>query len=91
MCGIAGRILGAPGKWGDLVDLMEAKSIAVQIVQGLPFTNSRERICLRGMGFDKSRIDCDIENLLTQLIMVATSADPQVISDHNKHYCFRME
>ena len=96
MCGIAGRILGAPGKVGrDLVDLMEAQEHRGAdstgfAVYGIPRESG---YVLRGMGFDKSRIDCDIENLKATLTDHGGdfSADPQVISDHNKHYCFRIE
>lgn len=96
MCGIAGRILGSPGKVGrDLVDLMEAQEHRGAdstgfAIYGIPRESGH---VLRGMGFDKSRIDCDIENLKATLTDHGGdfSADPQVISDHNKHYCFRIE
>jgi glutamate synthase domain-containing protein 1 len=96
MCGIAGRILGVPGKVGrDLVDLMEAQEHRGAdstgfAVYGMPRESGH---VLRGMGFDKNRIDCDIENLKATLTDHGGdfSADPHVISDHNKHYCFRIE
>lgn len=96
MCGIAGRILGAPGKVGrDLVDLMEAQEHRGAdstgfAVYGIPRDGG---YVLRGMGFDKNRIDRDIENLKATLTDHGGdfSADPKMISDHNKHYCFRIE
>ena len=60
-----GAHFGAQEKWGEILWILwRPKSIAVQIVQGLPFTAFPvSGYVLRGMGFDKSHIDCDIENL----------------------------
>ncbi len=96
MCGIAGRILNSPGKVGrDLVDLMDAQSHRGADSTGFAvYTEPRSSgYVLRGMGFDKSAIDADVSdfsNLLkdngSQLL-----SEPQILTDDNKHYCFRME
>ncbi len=96
MCGIAGRILDAPGKVGaDLVDLMDAQEHRGAdstgfAVYGLP----RETGCvLRGMGFDKSRQDADIDVFESILREHGSGflSDPNIVTDQNRHYCIRME
>jgi len=96
MCGIAGRILPAIGNVGrDLVDLMDA-----QIHRGADSTGfaiygpPRDTgFVLRGMGFDKSRVDADIADLTHTLRDHGSdfTAEPKIMVDANKHFCFRME
>lgn len=96
MCGIAGRILGAPGKVGrDLVDLMEAQEHRGAdstgfAIYGIPRESG---YVLRGMGFNKTQMDRDIENLKSTLTDHGGNflSDPKIVSDHNRHYCFRIE
>lgn len=96
MCGIAGRILNAPGTVGkDLVDLMDAQEHRGADSTGFAiYTVPRDQgYVLRGMGFDKSNLDADLadfENVLKDNGGGFTS-DPEILTDHNKHYCFRME
>ena len=96
MCGIAGRILNAPGTVGrDLVALMAAQEHRGAdstgfAVYGAPMDQG---YVLRGMGFDKARMDSDIETFRATLKEHGADflSDPQIISDDNRHYCFRME
>ncbi len=96
MCGIAGRILAAPGKVGaDLVDLMDAQEHRGAdstgfAVYGLPRETG---YVLRGMGFDKSQQDADLSAFETILREHGSSflSDPQIVTDQSRHYCFRME
>ncbi len=96
MCGIAGRILSAPGNVGrDLVDLMDAQSHRGADSTGFAiYTIPRdEGYVLRGMGFDKEKIDTDLDdfkNLLTDH-SASLKSEPSIVMDHNKHYCFKME
>lgn len=96
MCGIAGRITFGHGPVGrNLVDLMDAQehrgadSTGFAIYGPLRDTG----YVLRGMGFDKKQLEADLadfENLLhdngSDLLV-----DPEVMTDYNEHYCFRME
>jgi methylamine---glutamate N-methyltransferase subunit A len=96
MCGIAGRILGAPGKVGrDLVDLMEAQEHRGADSTGFAvYSIPRDTgYVLRGMGFDKNQIDSDIENLKSSLMDHNANflSEPKIVSDQNRHYCFRIE
>ncbi len=96
MCGIAGRILNAPGQVGrDLVALMDAQEHRGAdstgfAVYGTPMDSG---YVLRGMGFDKARMDGDIETFRATLKEHGSDflSDPQIVSDAAKHYCFRME
>ncbi|MEO0682097.1 MAG: amidophosphoribosyltransferase, partial [Pseudomonadota bacterium] len=64
MCGIAGRILGAPGRIGqDLVDLMDAQEHRGAdstgfAIYGAPLDRG---YILRGMGFDKDTLGADLD------------------------------
>ena len=96
MCGIAGRILNAPGNVGkDLVSLMEAQAHRGAdstgfAIYGVPRDTS---YVLRGMGFDKSQMDAslaDFENVMRDHGSEHLS-DPTIVSDEAKHYTFRME
>lgn len=96
MCGIAGRILNAPGTVGrDLVALMEAQAHRGSdstgfAVYGVPLETG---YVLRGMGFEKKRLDADLADFTN--ILRDNGSDflnePKILQDHNKHYCFRME
>ena len=96
MCGIAGRILNAPGAVGrDLVALMAAQEHRGAdstgfAVYGAPMDKG---YVLRGMGFDKSQMDADLELFRATLKDHGGDfiSDPSIISDASKHYCFRME
>ena len=96
MCGIAGRILNAPGNVGrDLVNLMAAQEHRGAdstgfAIYGVPRDTG---YVLRGMGFDKATIDSDLsafENVMRDHGSDHLS-DPEILTDSNKHYCFRME
>lgn len=96
MCGIAGRILSAPGKVGrDLVDLMEAQAHRGADSTGFAiFTVPRDTgYTLRGMGFDKKSVDADLANFTNVLRDHGSDylSEPTIITNHEKHYCFRME
>lgn len=96
MCGIAGRILGAPGKVGrDLVELMDAQEHRGADSTGFAIYGPMrdQGYVLRGMGFDKAHVDADLSDL--QNIIRDHGADhlsdPKVLTDSAAHYCFRME
>ena len=96
MCGIAGRILTAPGPVGlDLVNLMDAQEHRGAdstgfAVYGIPRETG---YILRGMGFDKNAVDRDINDLKTSLQDHGAdfAADPKVLTDGAPHYSFRIE
>ena len=96
MCGIAGRILNAPGQVGrDLVALMDAQEHRGAdstgfAVYGAPM---EQGYVLRGMGFDKGQIDSDLETFRNVLKDHGSDliCEPTIVSDAAKHYCFRME
>jgi len=96
MCGIAGRILSAPGKVGrDLVELMDAQEHRGAdstgfAVYGVPRDTG---YVLRGMGFDKDRLGADLDEF--QKLLHEHGADfthgPDLVTDEHRHYCFRIE
>ena len=96
MCGIAGRILTAPGPVGrDLVDLMDAQEHRGAdstgfAVYGIPRESG---YVLRGMGFDKNAVDRDLTDLKATLTDHGAdfAADPKVLTDSAPHYSFRIE
>ena len=96
MCGIAGRILGAPGTVGkDLVDLMDAQAHEGAdstgfAIYGIPRETG---YVLRGMGFSRDKVDSDLSNFTNILRDNGSDFlnDPKILIDSNKHYCFRME
>lgn len=96
MCGIAGRILSAPGRVGaDLVALMDAQEHRGAdstgfAIYGVPRDSG---YVLRGMGFDKSRIDADLTDFEAVLKDHGSAllAEPGIVQDDHAHYCFRME
>ena len=96
MCGIAGRILSAPGPVGrDLVDLMDAQEHRGAdstgfAIYGVPRDTG---YVLRGIGFDKAQLDADLAAFRAVLSEHGADllAEPAIVSDANRHYCFRME
>lgn len=96
MCGIAGRIMTTPGQVGqDLVNLMDAQSHRGAdstgfAIYGQPMASG---YVLRGMGFDKSTLDSDLQDFENTLKDHGSGFlnDPAILTDDNKHYCFRME
>ena len=96
MCGIAGRILTAPGRVGDdLVELMDAQEHRGAdstgfAVYGPPLERG---YILRGTGFDKPRMGGDLDEI--QKLLHEHGADfthgPDVVTDEHAHYCFRIE
>ena len=96
MCGIAGRILAAPGKVGkDLVSLMEAQEHRGADSTGFAvYTPTRDTgYVLRGMGFDKTRLDADMDDFTHVLRDNGSDflADPTIVRGVEGHYCFRAE
>ncbi|OED39830.1 hypothetical protein AB833_13690 [Chromatiales bacterium (ex Bugula neritina AB1)] len=95
MCGIAGRILSAAGRVGnDLVELMDAQEHRGSdstgfAVYGIP---EERGYVLRGMGFDKSGIDTDMDDF--RHILKAHGSDfleePAILTNNDAHYCVRM-
>jgi glutamate synthase domain-containing protein 1 len=95
MCGIAGRILNAPGRVGnDLVELMDAQEHRGADSTGFAIygTPRDEGYVLRGMGFDKASLDRDMDEF--RAILKAHGADlmedPTFVTGDAKHYCVRM-
>lgn len=96
MCGIAGRILAAPGQVGaDLVALMDAQEHRGAdstgfAIYGVPRDTG---YVLRGMGFDKSLQGSDLDEF--EAVLKANGSgflsEPKIVTDANRHYCFRME
>ena len=96
MCGIAGRILNAPGAVGrDLVALMDAQEHRGADSTGFAVysTPLDKGYVLRGMGFSKARIDADLETFRATLKEHGAdfTSEPVIVSDTSKHYSFRME
>lgn len=96
MCGIAGRILSAPGKVGrDLVDLMDAQEHRGADSTGFAIYGAPRDTgyVLRGMGFDKSQIDANLSDFTNILRDHGSDflSEPSILTDENAHYCFRME
>ncbi|MBC6443740.1 MAG: glutamine amidotransferase [Rhodobacteraceae bacterium] len=96
MCGIAGRILSSLGKVGpDLVELMDAQKHRGADSTGFAIYGPPRDTgyVLRGMGFDKSRINADLEDFTNILRDNAADflCDPDIKTDRAGHYCFRME
>lgn len=95
MCGIAGRILNAPGEVGrDLVDLMDAQEHRGADSTGFAIYGEpvETGYILRGMGFDKARLDADMADFRD--VLKAHGADwigePTFVTDAARHYCVRM-
>lgn len=95
MCGIAGRILNAPGRVGhDLVELMDAQEHRGADSTGFAIYGPPldEGYVLRCMGFDKDNLDDDLDEFLDLLRDHGGdfTADPELIVDDSDHYCARL-
>jgi glutamate synthase domain-containing protein 1 len=96
MCGIAGRIMQGVGAVGrDLVDLMDAQSHRGADSTGFAIYGAPRDTgyVLRGMGFNKAQMDGDLADFMNVLRDHGSDflSEPKILSDKNKHYCFRME
>lgn len=94
MCGIAGRILNAPGRVGhDLVELMDAQEHRGADSTGFAIYGEplESGYILRGMGFDRNRIDADMADFRD--VLQAHGADwvsePTFVTNDEAHYCMR--
>jgi len=95
MCGIAGRILEAPGRVGnDLVEIMDAQEHRGADSTGFAIYGAPRDTgyVLRGMGFDKSTLDKDMDEFRAILKdhRADLLQDPDFITSDAKHYCVRM-
>ena len=95
MCGIAGRILPALGSVGDdLVELMDAQEHRGADSTGFAIycAPREDGYVVRGMGYDRDRIDKDIEEFAAILREHGSGLieDPELVSDRSRHYCARM-
>lgn len=95
MCGIAGRILSAPGRVGaDLVALMDAQAHRGADSTGFAVYGApRESgLVLRGMGFDAARLDAEMAQMRD--VLKAHGADlveePSFVTGGGRHYCARL-
>lgn len=95
MCGIAGRILGVPGRVGnDLVELMDAQEHRGADSTGFAIYGAPRDTgyVLRGMGFDANRLDTDMDDF--RAVLRAHGSDlleePSFVSSEAAHYCVRM-
>ena len=96
MCGIAGRIMSASGRVGqDLVDLMDAQEHRGADSTGFAIYGPvrDDGYVLRGIGFDKAQLDADLADFANVLRDHGCQYknDPEILTDDNRHYCFRME
>ena len=94
MCGIAGRILASPGRVGnDLVELMDAQEHRGADSTGFAIYGAPRDTgyVLRGMGFDKSRIDADMADFRD--VLKAHGSDwleePSFVTSDADHYSVR--
>ena len=96
MCGIAGRIMQGVGAVGrDLVELMDAQEHRGADSTGFAIYGAPRDTgyVLRGMGFNKAQMDADLADFTNVLRDHGSDflSEPKILSDKNKHYCFRME
>ena len=95
MCGIAGRILNAPGPVGnELVELMDAQEHRGSDSTGFAIYGAPrdEGYILRCMGFDKDQVSSDLDDFRDILKAHGSdfAEDPTVLTDDVAHYCVRM-
>lgn len=95
MCGIAGRILTAPGRVGnDLVELMDAQAHRGADSTGFAiYGPPRARgFVVRGMGFERHRLAGDMETFRALLKEHGADflAEPTFVMDQASHYCARL-
>ncbi|MDB9856868.1 hypothetical protein OAC63_00560 [Amylibacter sp.] len=85
--------VGAVGR--DLVDLMDAQSHRGADSTGFAIYGAPRDTgyVLRGMGFNKAQMDGDLADFMNVLRDHGSDflSEPKILSDKNKHYCFRME
>lgn len=96
MCGIAGRIALQGEQLGrNLVELMEAQEHRGADSTGFAIYGPvrDQGYVLRGMGFDKKRMDADLADFAHILRDNGSEflSDPVLVTDESAHYCFRME
>lgn len=96
MCGIAGRILEAPGRVGnDLVELMDAQEHRGADSTGFAvYGQPRDTgFVLRGMGFSKDGLDADMADFRDVLKAHGAdwTAEPAIKTSDVAHYTVRME
>jgi len=99
MCGIAGRILAGRGGSGgvgrDLVELMDAQEHRGADSTGFAvYGPPRDKgYVVRGMGFDRKDMDSAMDDLVHSLRDHGSGilGEPAVITDGQRHYCFRIE
>lgn len=96
MCGIAGRILNAPGKVGrDLVELMDAQEHRGADSTGFAIYGAPRETgyVVRAMGFDRDAMGKDLEDFRAILRDHGGDflADPTWDDGHSTHYSVRME
>ena len=94
MCGIAGRILNAPGRVGnDLVELMDAQEHRGADSTGFAVYGAPRDTgyVLRGMGFDKNRLDADMADFRDMLKEHGSDwlEEPTFVTSDAAHYCMR--
>lgn len=95
MCGIAGRILNAPGKVGhDLVELMDAQKHRGAdstgfAIWGVPRDHG---YIVRAIGFERERMAADLDDFRTILRAHGSDfiEDPTWDNDRSRHYSVRM-
>ncbi len=95
MCGIAGRILNAPGKVGaDLVVLMEAQRHRGADSTGFAIYGEPrdDGYIIRAMGFDRECLSKDLDDFREILVENGSDfvEDPTWDQSNDKHYMVRM-
>lgn len=78
----------------DLVELMSAQAHRGADSTGFAIYGEpvAKGFILRGMGFDKSQMPADLDDFQHCLREHGADhlSDPEILTDRNKHYCFRM-
>lgn len=95
MCGIAGRILNAPGKVGhDLVEMMDAQEHRGAdstgfAIWGVPRDDGH---VVRAIGFERERMGADLDDFRAILRAHGSDfiEDPTWDNDRSRHYSLRM-
>lgn len=95
MCGIAGRILASAGRIGnDLVELMDAQEHRGADSTGFAVYGPMRDTgyVLRGMGFDRTRLDRDMDEFRAILKRHGADfvEDPTFVTDGHEHYGARI-
>jgi glutamate synthase domain-containing protein 1 len=95
MCGIAGRILSAPGRVGnDLVEIMDAQEHRGADSTGFAIYGAPRDVgyVLRGVGFDQKSLDQDMDDFRAILKQHGADLleDPTFVTGEEDHYSVRM-